>query len=385
MGESHIKAIEYVSRKKGDAYIIWLQKSNQYISIKNPAFEIFQLLAKNEARENIYDFLQKEYAFALDFCQDLVNDVENQIATINSKGMEAIETTVQPDSSEFSFVPYSEKVYQFGEKVFSVSYETERLENWLHPMLVHLEAGKKEISSFRYDLFNFNGKVVFREGKSGTGLISENKSTHLADQILLHIANKLFGKSQNDWLMTVHASAVTNRKKTILFTAASGSGKTTLAALLLQKGYGLVADDLVLIDKQKRAYGFPSALSVKQGAVKTLQTIYPELKEKEEVHLSPDKQVRYLTADSFKNRSSEIYPVEEVVFVDYNPKFDFKLTSLSCFEGIQAFLEQADITSGATYAKAFLDWACAASFYRLSYSDKDLAMDAITKIFEDEQ
>lgn len=379
-----MKVIEYISKKKGNSNIVWLQKSNQYISIKNPAFEVFQFLANNEARENIYDLLQNKYAFTLDFCQQLVNDVENQITTINSTRAEELETTVQPGSSEFYFVPYSKVAYQFGEKVFSIWYETERLEKWLHPMLVHLQAKNKEKSTFHYELFNFNGKIVFREGKAETGIISENKSIHLADQILLHLANKLFEKSQNEWLMTVHASAVTNFKKTILFTAASGSGKTTLAALLMLKGYELVADDLVLIDKQNRAYGFPSALSVKQGAVKVLQTIYPELAEKEEFRLSPDKQVRYLANDSFKNRSTEVYPVKEVVFVDYNPKVDFKLTKLSCFKGIQAFLEQTDITSGATNAEAFLDWACAASFYRLSYSDKDLATNAITKIFEDE-
>lgn len=380
-----MEAIEYVGKKNGNAYIIWLQKSNQYIRIKNPAFEIFQFLAKNEARENIYEFLQKKYHFTRDICEELVNDVENQIATINSSGIETTETIVQPDSVEFSFVPHSERVYQFGGKIFSVSYESERLEQWLHPMLVHLEAKNKSAISFQYELLNFNGKVVFREGKNGTGLLFENKSLHLADQILLHIANKLFDKSQNDWLMTVHASAVTNRKKTVIFTAASGSGKTTLAALLLHKGYELVADDLVLIDKHQRAYGFPSALSVKQGAVKALQTIYPELGEKEKIQLSPDKQVRYLATDSFKNPKVEVYPVREVVFVDYNPKIDFKLTELSCFEGIQAFLEQADISSEAMYAQAFLDWACAASFYRLSYNNKDLAMDAITKIFENEQ
>ena len=377
--------MEYISKKKGDANIVWLQKSNRYISIKNPAFEIFQFLAENEARENIYDFLQREYAFALDFCQQFVNDVENQITSINSIKTEEAETLHQSDSSAHSFVPYSTIFYQFGEKVFSVSYETEPLKNWLHPMLIHLEVKNKRDAFFLYELFHFNGKVVFWEGNTGTGLISKNESIHLADQILLHLANKLFDKSQNDWLMTVHASAVTNRKKTILFTAASGSGKTTLAALLLQKGYELVADDLVLIDKQKRAYGFPSALSVKQGAVKTLQSIYPELSGKEEIQLSPDKIVRYLSTNSFKNQTLEAYPVKEVVFVDYNPKIDFKLVGLSCFEGIQAYLEQADIAPEATYAEAFLDWAAASSFYHLSYSNNDLALDAITKIFKNEK
>ncbi|MBK6281672.1 MAG: hypothetical protein IPF54_02465 [Draconibacterium sp.] len=68
--------------------------------------------------------------------------------------------------------------------------------------------------------------------------------------------------------MKAHASAVTNHKKTVLFSGSSGSGKTTLAALLLQKGFDLVSDDLVLFDKKKRAYGFPSAMSVKNGALK---------------------------------------------------------------------------------------------------------------------
>jgi hypothetical protein len=380
-----MKNILYIEKKLRNSHIVWLQESNQYLKLKNPAFDIFQFIAKNTTKDIIYSYLMKKYGFSFGVCQQIVSDIEREIAKINIPVNSNVETKTNPNCAKNRFIPYSTRLYAFGEKIFSVSFENKYLENWLHPMFSHLESTKEATSTYHFEILNCNGNIVFRERNKLQGIISENKSIHDVEKIFLHLANILFDKSENDWLMTVHASAISNKKKTILFTASSGGGKTTLAALLLQKEFHLVSDDFVMIDKQKRAYNFPSAMSVKQGAIETLLPGYPELIDKTEIQVSPEKKVRYLTKGNYKNNPFEIYPVNEIVFVQYNPKIDFKLTRISCFKGIKAFLEQTYITPDPECAEIFLEWALQASFYRLSYSDTNLAQNAMIQLFEHEK
>lgn len=375
--------ISYVHKTVGDTNIVWLQKSNQYIGLKNPAFEIFELLAQNRSLESIFKVLQNKYSYSRETCQKLVGEMESQIAQINTASSREDESIEPPGADVLPAKPYATNSYRFNGKVFSISYETREIQDWLHPMLLHLMVEDTGLPHFHLHVFYDQQKLVFRETTDGDELSAA--TFYPADKILLHIANRLFDKTTDEWLMAVHASAISNGRKTMLFTAASGSGKTTLAALLVHKGYSLVADDLVLIDQQNRAFGFPSALSVKQGAVEVLQKIYPDLGRKEVVALTPEKQVRYLAADSFLPAAVVACPVHEVVFVNFNPGISFELNRLNCMEGIQSLLTQTEITQDAAHAAAFLDWAADAAFYRLSYSDSKAALDAISKIVENEQ
>lgn len=370
--------IEYRYKRKGKLYIVWLQKSNKYINLKNPAFDIFQLLAKNTEKELIYRFLTDKYGFTTDNCKTLVADFESEIEKINVSNNEEKELPVFEECSNQNFKPFSAFTYKFGEKVFSISFENKFFENWLHPILSHLYSGNTDNAAFEFEIFNCEGKVVFREKSS------ENNSIYPADNFFQQLANKLFGKTENDWLLKAHASAITNHRKSILFSGSSGSGKTTLAALLLQKGYDLVSDDLVLIDKKFRAFGFPSAMSVKKGSVEKLLPVFPELDTIPEIQLSPEKKVRYLTAGFGKLKNAEAFPVDSIVFVKYNAEAKFKFAKLSISKGIQAFLEQAYITPEPNFAETFMNWAVNASFYQLNYSDSAVAIDALLKVFKND-
>jgi hypothetical protein len=373
--------IQFLSRRNGNSHIVWLQESNKYISLKNPFFDVFRLLAQDCSYDEIYLFLSKKYGLSVEESQYLVAGIDKEIAKINSLQNIKRETNSCSESSNYTFVSYSKHKYKFGEKVFSIAFEDKNLKDWVQQLIGYLEIDNNEIPSLHFEIFNLKGNVVFRESANDINIASKNQTIYFVDNFFWHLSNKLFDKSESDFLMTVHASAITNQQKTILFSASSGGGKTTLAAFLLQKGFFLVSDDLVMLDKQKRAYGFPSAMSIKLGAFETLLSVYPELAEKKEIKLSPNKKVRYLSAIQHKSNTSETHPVHEVIFVQYNPKVNFKLSKLSCIKGIKAFIEQAYIIPDSECAGIFLDWALNTSFYQLTYSDTDLAIKEITKLF----
>ena len=278
----------------------------------------FNYWQKKLQKKLIYSFLTDKYGLSPDNCKTLVAGFEKEIARINVPEAEEKELPAKQECSDYIFEPFTTHYYRLGERVFSISFENKFLENWLHPIISHLYSNKKEDLEFQLEVFSCEGSILFRE------ISSENNLIYPADKIFQQLTNNFFGKPDNDWLLKVHASAITNRRKTILFSGPSGSGKTTLAALLLQKGFDLVSDDLVLIDKKIRAFGFPSAMSVKKGSVEKLLSVFPELATKPEIYLSPEKKVRYLNAVSEKNKSIEVFPLDTVVFLKYNSGAGFK-------------------------------------------------------------
>jgi hypothetical protein len=58
----------------------------------------------------------------------------------------------------------------------------------------------------------------------------------------------LIGSLENKKIFSIHGSAVCKGSGTIVFCGVSGSGKTTCMLSMLEKGYRMVADDIVLMD-----------------------------------------------------------------------------------------------------------------------------------------
>jgi hypothetical protein len=57
-------------------------------------------------------------------------------------------------------------------------------------------------------------------------------------------------------MLPMHASAIAVKGKAVLFTGASGAGKSTTAAALMQRGCGLIADDITVV------YADPSGMAL---------------------------------------------------------------------------------------------------------------------------
>ena len=146
--------------------------------------------------------------------------------------------------------------------VIEFSYETSILENYIHPLIKHLETtGETEDKSY-FELFMYENRVVFKVDNVLKGTWTKDESGYVKGKVFVELLNVLHNKNEADWLMTVHASAVSNGRKTILFSASPGSGKTTIAALLQTQGYHIISDDFVPIEQSTfKAYPLPMAFA----------------------------------------------------------------------------------------------------------------------------
>ena len=378
-----MKDIPHLKMKLEKNNLVWFENSDLYFQMEEPAWLVFEKLNAATPFGKIAEEFSEIYDISFDESMTFVKDMHARIDEMNQPLEYDPELDrVMEQADGFDFVPYSVYTYQLGDKYIKFSYGTSWLEDYIHPLMEHLsvEAGEQDIC---FELSSHEDKVILEFDGEVKGVWYNDESAYVKGAIFFQLINRLHGKTNEDWLMTVHASAVTNGKKTILFSAEPGSGKTTMAALLQAKGYHLISDDYVPFDKYSgNAYPFPAAMSVKEGAVLLLTDFYPELKAKESVYINPEKTVRYLPI--LNEKMGMVYPANEIVFIKYSDGADFSFEKMDLADAVKLYLEQIWVPPKAENVKLFFKQLKNLSFYKLTYSDYKDALKAITKLFEDE-
>jgi len=376
--------ILYLKKRIGHSYLVWFQNSNMYFQLQEPAWFVFSKIVRRHKSSTIAVEFAQRYSTTPQESITFVDEIRSQVMKMNLPASHTIKEEQFSDIPDnYTYTPYSVHHYRLGERVITFSYETKLLELYLHPLISHLETSANNIETLLFELFIHDNRIVFRYDSVVKGVWT-NDETHLVKgMIFMFLINVLHNKTDDDWLMTVHASALTNGRKTILFSAAPGNGKTTIAALLQNQGFRLISDDFVPIDRENFcAYPFPIAMSVKEGAMDLLASIYPTLEQKSLNYITPEKSVRYLAPNDYPGSTKEIYPVTEFIFIHYDKTADFIWEKLDPLTAMKYLLEEAWVAPVEGNAKLLFDRISQISFYELTYSNNQKAIDAITHLFD---
>lgn len=380
-------AIPYIRKKIGSSNLVWFENSNSYVQLEEPAWFVFHKTTLRCRPSTIAKAFEQRYGISGDNSIKFVNEILAEIEKLNK--MEITGNECNPDIdmlSGYQFTPYSIHQYYLGDNPITFTFESRIFEYYIHPLISHLETEFENRDIPHFELFEHEKKVVYRFNGEVKGVWSSDETHLVKGKIFIDLINVMHTKTDDDWLMTVHASAISNRKKTILFSASPGNGKTTMAALLQSRGYQLISDDFVPIDRKSfNAWPFPIAMSVKQGSMNLLVSLFPELEHKELSYITPEKSVRYLANNVNQNSTPGRFPVKEVVFIAYNPKVDFIVEKLDTISGFKLLLDQAWIVPFAGNAEILLEWIPSVTFIKLTYSDNEKALNAITELFSHEQ
>ncbi len=375
--------IQFVKKKIGTSYLVWFKESNLYYQFQEPVWFIFENLLKNTQTDTIAGKFAERYATDFSESLNFVTDVSNKIRELNKPDNIAgrQEQLLPPESANYNYRTYATNNYLIGNHTVRFSFETEWLEGYIHPLIEHLKIDElKTPYKAHFELFTINNRVVFRYNNQIMGNWTDDESHLVKGKVFMTLLNTVYQKTDSDWLMTVHASALTNGKKTILFSAPPNSGKTTIAALLLTRGYQLISDDFVAIDKASfNAYPFPSAMSVKEKSTDLLKPFFPSLEEKKLNYINEKKSVRYLPLG---NDTSMIFPVKEFVFIKYDKNVEFEWEKLDTLEAIKLLLEQTWVSPTFSNAETLFNKVEESSFFQLTYSNNEKALQTIKQLFE---
>lgn len=142
----------------------------------------------------------------------------------------------------------------------------------------------------------------------------------------------------------LHAAAVCRPSGAIIFPAVSGSGKTTLTAYLAAKGWHYGGDDIIGLGRDRSSgrtvlLPFPTALGIKDGAVKILTRYYPML-EKTPAVTYGNKTARFVGVDAAQlvPDTGEWRKPAALIFPNYDPSAHCELTALPEWNALELLL-----------------------------------------------
>ena len=352
--------------------------------VEIPAFNVITKIAEGINPAEITNWCRKFYHLpkinACQFVDEIIKLIDIKENTPRGK-------LQVPDSSVL--VPEmfaSKKNYLIKGLTYSVEYETEQSEFLIHPKIAHLEVVTNCFSDHQFQVYQDNGLTVLRVNGKVIGQWDPENANYFTGKFSMELLNLIYGKDESDWMGVFHASAISNGSQCVLFLGSSGSGKSTISALLMANGYDLLADDFVPVDgNSSEVRFFPAAISVKKNALDYLIPIYPQLTSAKEFYYSGmDKTVRYLPPrHHFKNQFSG-YPCKALVFVKYKKGSGLTMEKMPQDSAFQLIVPDSWVSPLPENASRFLDWFLKMPCYQLTYSDNELMLETIDKLFNDE-
>ena len=193
-----------------------------------------------------------------------------------------------------------------------------------------------------------------------------------------------FGYRERHWLTALHAAAVHNGQRALVFPALGGAGKTTLTAALLAAGFGYLSDDVAPLDAETlEVWPLPLPLRIKPGSVALLRTRYPELATLPAY--GPARQaVRLLPPPRFDPAAAgRRYPVAGLVFPEYRPGAAATMQPISSLEALQRLLAAEALLRRPLipeHINRLLAWLEVAPAWRLEYDDLAAVVDALRNL-----
>jgi hypothetical protein len=374
---------EFISLEIEGAYAVWFRDSGKFLLLEEPAWYVVSSYSKGMQVQQIARNCMDRYGFPLDHCSKFVTDALDKIRSLKYdvpvqkkiSGKDKLKLTA------YKYDPIDERKYEIGNKTFSFSYQNKSTMECVHPILAHLEIKNNNVSDHLFELFETGENLIIRVDGKVTADFRIGESGYLKASALLQITGFLHAIDPDEWMMTVHASGVTDGKAAILFPAQAGCGKSTLAALLQIKGYTVISDDFITIDRHtKRVFSIPAAITIKEGSVPILAPYYPELAATRSEKAYTGKMVRYIPLLN-NDRTMSSFPLKHLIFVNYSSEKKYSFEKVSKKDAIQALLPETWVNPKPGNIRSFFNWFNTIDFYRLTYQHQDDAFSTISRLF----
>ena len=373
-----------ITKKLSSSRIVWFEPSNRWVYLEEPAWYVYSMIRRHESSETIVRRFYSRYGLSCEESMRFVLEISGALKKLEEPL--PVVPMDRPSSSvinSLKFKPFTTRFYLMNKRFISVSYGSDISEYYIHPPLAHLETNYAKKITAHFDIFEHENLPVIRK-KGDSGFASSGMDfSQIKKKLFMELANLIHNKTHEKWMSFLHASGISNGKETILLSSASGSGKSTMAALLHAENFDLVSDDFIPLDvRNKHAWPFPAAISVKKGAFSVLSPHYGNLHDPDyNIYPHAHSTIRFLRPLPAKPFSYKPLPVKSIIFIKYNQECSDSLTPLPVPEALTLFHEQAWVSHNPSHARAFINWFVKLKCWRMEYSDSEKAMDRVKEIF----
>lgn len=367
-----------LSTKINEQHLLWFKSSNRYVIVDNHINKLITLFVNHNEKTSFISAATERLKISNSESEVFYNEID---LLFSSTSFEEKNTT-EPLSFDTALRVFSE-TYTVNDVTIQVNYSHQKIKELLHPQIAHLVTEKTFVTNPTvFDVFYADNTLFFYKN---TVLIDsyEAKNYHiLQGSFCMQLLCVINDKSEDDWLGTLHASTVSTGKEAILVIGKSGKGKSTFTAHAMASGLNLVADDFSpILAENKHVYSYPGAISIKSGAFESFSETIPDFDKLPLVFKGHEKgSVKFIVA--FQNSSTmQSYPCRIMVSIHYKPHAKTELKDIPFSEAMEVFVPDSWISPKEIHAKEFMAWIEQLSFYELTYSNTQEAIEVFSKLF----
>jgi hypothetical protein len=365
---------DYLYIKAEEFYIIWFEKSNQWVKMDEPQWFIFLLYNKGISRTEAQQRFQREWSQDDDQSMLMVNNLYDSLLILKEQGF------TEDVASEGNFImpPCSrgslkKHFYRAGGKAFCIGYDSGYARDYIHSPLKYLEVDASDaIVELREYHVMSQVEGFYLKGNDSIQFVEELPQLK---QLLFVELSRYLHDNVDGWMTIMHASALKSDGKLLVFTSASGSGKSTMAARLLTQGYEFFSDDFIPVGFDEKAYPFPPAVCLKKNSVHLLG----------KENIAPDYfsgETGYMVPGAFDKISPS--DVKAILFIRFDANGPDQLQKISLHEAFTEFMKESWVCNTMEEVRKFMKWFGNMKFFRLVYNDGIKGAEAVRNLVNDD-
>ncbi|WP_400076749.1 hypothetical protein [Winogradskyella sp. R77965] len=363
------------TKQFGDKWVLWFAKSNSY-SVVESSFKNLLDVYLDAYSLDVFKTTLADNGVDLNI-EDLVETFTNYLSDSNQPRDISKLKNISLDTTNRNIL----KQYSIKGKSIQVFYDSELVQNIIHPALSHLTVEPSHCVQTTFDIYLRDDDLLFFKDEKLIIKVFKKDYHLLQGKFIMHLLCTIHHKHENEWISTFHGSTITDGNTSILFIGESGKGKSTLCALLNASGFDLLADDVSpMLSENKNIYYNPSAISIKEGAFDTLQPIINNFENLPIVQFNKTKgRLKYVPCNS---PSKNNYPCKAIILVNYENKVKTQLEKVCIKTVLETLIPESWLSPNPLHAIKFLDWLETVNTYKLTYNNTKSVTEKVSDLFK---
>lgn len=271
-----------------------------------------------------------------------------------------------------------QRAYQLSNVPFCIRFHSAEIAAVFRLVLGHMEITPlSPVKNFFEVATEGNSYILC---KDGTEVGRETSPDSLRHSLLFEISKISY--PHMDWLIFMHAGAIADGRRCIVFPGLPGCGKSTLVAALIHNGFRYVAEDIVPMSVGLSVAPVPVRLCIREGGWLALRQEFPDIQA-----LSGGRRWAhdsgYMTLPSCPDGFPPHLPVHCLVFPEYAPGRTLEITPISGEEVLARLIRTGawfDEALDDGKVEALLRWIQDTPAYQLCYSALKDAVASVRKL-----
>ena len=273
--------------------------------------------------------------------------------------------------------PVVEKAYRLSDVPFRIRFYAAEIAAIFRLVLGHLEVPLSPHIETVFEVSAEDSCYVLT--KDGDEIGRESSPNALRHLLVFEIAKVSYPRM--DWLIFMHAGAIADGQRCIVFPGVPGCGKSTLVAALIHAGFRYVAEDLVPVSREFGVVPVPARLCIRNGGWLALLREFPE------IQALPDSGrengSKYVTPPPCAEILPPHLPVHCLVFPDYSPGRALEISSISSEYALARLVQTGswfEKNMDDSAVEALLHWIQVTPAYQLCYAALGDAVTAVRSL-----